>query len=447
MVLSFSFLIIDHSVSKELFVSLSGDNNVSYDNNDINNPWKTINHGIYNVKAGDILYVRGGVYTPKYSMWLRSDYASKTYGGDPSEDMVAESGTVEQPVLIKNYNNEEVVVDCINKDILIHLDNKSYWKWEGLRFINSNIVFNVGQNSISENNQFIDIVIERIAGGDNYGGITLLNKNAEHTFIKRCKIVGPAKTGVHLNTAGIWLKSVNYVKILNCEIADVPIGIYYKHANLGIGSNNVDIEIAYNYIYNTGRNALQLNCNYANIHNNLIGQNNADTLVNEANGVPGGDFNNITNNTFFSGSLVLSGVTQEGDSQPGAVSNTLLNNLFLKTAKKHEYSSNAHNTISDYNLYRVDSAVRENRIDYKLMDWRGHSNQDGHSQDGTPEFIVESPSTISEFKLASHSLGVKAGNDNKDIGADIGMVGITSIQAAASMPIPSVPKGFVWEAP
>ncbi len=69
-----------------------------------NSPWKTITHAVNNLKAGDSLFIRGGVYQEVVN--------------------VTNSGTSINPILISNVVNEEVVIDG-NENTLPSQDNGS----------------------------------------------------------------------------------------------------------------------------------------------------------------------------------------------------------------------------------------------------------------------------------------------------------------------------------
>jgi chitodextrinase len=436
------------ATGREYYVSPDGDNSTPPEDNNINHPWLTIEHGVYNVHAGDVLYIRGGVYTPAYPIRTRSDYDRKTYGGNPDEKVNCTSGTEQAPVVIVNYDDEKVVVDCGLLDVFVHLDNKSHWHWKGLAFINAGIVFNVGQNSQTSHNVFESLNIRMVKGGDNWGGIKLINGNSEYTTIRNCEIIGPgpASSGIHANTACIYLRIINNVLIVNNNLSNAPFAIYYKHANTqGTFAERSNIEIAYNYVFDTDRQSIFLNCNRAYIHNNLFDINNASFAVNEANGKPGGDYNIIEHNTFMQG-ISLSHYTQNGDLVPGAIGNVLRNNIILGCSNIHNYSSVPHNTIMDYNLYPHSYVINENKTKYTFEAWQLYYGQDKHSLSGTPAFIDgAAPSTIAGFALTDGSPGKSAASNGKDMGADVTRVGIQTL-GPTDTTAPSVPASLAGKA-
>jgi hypothetical protein len=79
---------------------------VSPDGNDINSgsinqPWKTISYAVTKLYRGSSLFIRGGVYQEKIT--------------------ITNSGTLTKPILITNFENEEVIIDG-NKNTLPSID-------------------------------------------------------------------------------------------------------------------------------------------------------------------------------------------------------------------------------------------------------------------------------------------------------------------------------------
>jgi hypothetical protein len=71
-------------------------------------------------RQGDIIYLRGGRYTPTTSIQIRK------------------SGTAQQPILLQAYPGEKVIVDgsraSDEKDGLLFLNNANYWYVKGISF-------------------------------------------------------------------------------------------------------------------------------------------------------------------------------------------------------------------------------------------------------------------------------------------------------------------------
>lgn len=405
-------------VAKDLFVSPSGDDSVSYASNSISAPWKTIDHGLYNLKAGDRLNIRGGTYSPQYPVWLSTDYNRQTKGGDPKEVLRSETGTAASPVLIQNYQNEQVVVDlaAINSSngAYINLDGKSYWTFRGLTFVNSTTVVMVGEDQTSTNNTFDGLRITANRGGDNAAGIHLWSTRADYTVIRNCVIKGPGQS-VHHNTGTIYVKGVNHLKILNNVLSDAPIGIYYKHRNIATSASQVDIEIAYNYITNTSRASLEYNANYSRIHDNVFGVGTAAAHFGDANGGAGADYNTIEHNTFFSGAIAFDSAVESGDPFPGVMGNTVVDNIFRQSVEVLKYSSATNTNTLGKNLYAATTSILSYSSLVRMI---------STALVGAPTFIGgATPTTAAGFALTANSIGKGAATDGSDIGADVSKMG------------------------
>jgi len=421
------------SFAKDLYVAPGGNDGVAYASNSITSPWVTIDHGLYNLRTGDHLYVRGGTYRPRYPVWLKDDYTRQTKGGDPNEVMNAQSGTASAPVIIENYQNETVTIDLANIPAWVNLDAKSYWTFRGLTFINSMMVFKVGEDRASTDNTFENLTVTANRGGDNVGAIHLWGSNAEHTTIRGCTLRGPGQA-VHANTNLIYVKGVNFLKILNNTLSDAPIGIYYKHRNDATAASQVDIEIAYNYVTNTGRASLEYNGSFSRIHNNIVGVGTAAMHFGDANGAAGADYNQIEHNTFLAGSIRYDSAIDSSDPFPGVVGNTAVDNIILQSVESLLYSSAPNTNVFGKNQYSSSTLIRS---------YSGIIRPSSDSIIGSPTFVGgASPTSIAGFQLAAGSLGENAATDGKDMGADV--VGIMSGSTSTPAP-PRPPSGVIVE--
>lgn len=419
--------------SKDLYVATNGSDTVSYASNSASAPWASIEHGMYNLKAGDRLLIRGGTYTPRYPVWLSSDYNRQTKGGDPNEKNNAESGTASAPVIVQNYEDEKVTVNLANvtsnlMGAYVYLDNKSYWTFRGLTFINSMMVFVVGEDNKSTNNTFENLNITANRGGDNAGGIHIWGSNGEYTQILNCVIKGPGQN-VHLNTSAIYVKAVNNLKIVGNTLSDAPIGLYYKHRNSATTQSQANIEIAYNYITNTSRTSMEFNGQFAKIHDNVFGTGATAAHFGDANGSAGGDYNTITHNTFRGGSLNFDSAIEGGDPFPGVMGNQVSNNIFQSQLEVLRYTSIANTNVFGKNVYPNANPITING---------GTLKASTDSIVGTPTYMGgTSPSTVPGFELTAASVGNNASTDGKDMGADIS-------QMSAGLPVaPDAPRNVV----
>lgn len=416
--------------AKDLYVATTGSDAVSYAANSLGTPWGTVEHGLYNLKAGDRLLIRGGTYTPRYPVWLSSDYNRQTKGGDPNEKNNAESGTAATPVIVQNYNDEKPVLNLANlttnlMGAYVYLDNKSYWTFRGLTFTNSMMVFVVGEDSPSMHNTFENLNITANRGGDNAGGVHLWGANANYAEIRNCVIKGPGQN-VHLNTSALYVKGVNNLKVIGNTLSDAPIGLYYKHRNSATSAGQADIDIAYNYITNTSRTSMEFNGNFAKIHDNVFGAGTTAAHFGDANGSAGGDYNQITHNTFLSGSLNFDSAIEGGDPFPGVMGNQVSNNIFQSQLEVLRYTTIANTNVFGKNVYPSANPITTNGGTLKIST---------DSIVGTPKYMGgTTPTSVPGFALAGDSIGNNAATDGKDMGSDVA-------QMAAGLPVmPSPPS-------
>jgi hypothetical protein len=425
---------------KDLYVATIGNDSVSYSENSISSPWRSLGHAIYSLSAGDTLHIRSGTYTPHYPLLVRSDYANRTYGGDPSLTMMAESGTLDAPVIIQSYEGEDVVVDLQNSNspTFIVIDNKNNWTFKDFSVINAGSAFVVGLQAAATGIIFDGLEIRSVVGGDNSANIKINSGDAENITIKNSTLIGPGLApDIHLNTAVIYARRLRQLDISNNHISNAPIGIYYKHRPED-GIENISIKIEKNIIDNTSRASAQLETVKATISNNIITPNNAPFNLNNAAGAPGGDYNYLTHNT-FGVSVNLRWDTQDGDPTPGAIGNTLENNIFLSELYMHWYSDIPHKTTSDFNLYASEFATGENRKQYRLNEWQYHARLDYNSIEGKPVFSGFLDSNPEHYRLLNSSPGYRAANDKTDIGVDPSEVG-PGERYAAEMASPKPPS-------
>lgn len=131
------------------FVATNGNNN---NNGSVREPWKSVQYGLDHLKPGDILYIKGGTYAEKMQLNV--------------------SGTKTNPITIKAYNNETVILDAnsiANSNSMFRAYNKSFFTVEGIHFTNSFhkqggggfIIDGYGENITLINCKFSNIAISR----------------------------------------------------------------------------------------------------------------------------------------------------------------------------------------------------------------------------------------------------------------------------------------------
>ncbi len=152
------------------YVSNSGNNGNS---GTLAAPWQTIQYGLDQLSAGDVLLIRGGSYPEKLFLQV--------------------SGTAGNMITIKNYPNETVVVDAdsFNDNTPVFFaENQSYYRIEGLHFTNvyssdgaGMLIQGYGSNIEIINNTFSNIAISRnvnaaVNSNTNIPVVTMLGTHA-----------------------------------------------------------------------------------------------------------------------------------------------------------------------------------------------------------------------------------------------------------------------------
>ena len=121
-----------------------------------------------------------------------------------------------------------------------------------------------------------------------------------------------------------------------------------------------------------------------------------NTRINESNGGVRGNNNIVYNNIFYGKSTLL---ISEEDS--GAMYNVVKKNIFSTTNSIYPYSSKAHYTILDSNIYINNPVVINNRITYTIGNWKTFSQQDLNSiiASGITFDISKSPYDPEYYKI------------------------------------------------
>lgn len=422
------------------YVSTTGNDSSTTPNNP-STPWLTIQKGIYNLNANDTLLIRGGTYRIDYLLHLRGTFYSQTYGGDPTATVNSQTGTITQPITVRNYPGETVIIDCANTvgvpaggtitNMFMMLENKQYWRFHGLQFANTTVAFQLGTNVDSTNNTIQWCKFNTPAnnkGGDNKGAIILNSSQlSDGTTIQYNEFYGPGQNsdGVHNNTGNIVAFRTRKLAIKNNIMSNTPCGIYFKHANEP-NVSNTDIAISGNYIFGTDRFASFFNSNYANIVNNIFASN-ASLVINESNGIAGGDYNDIQYNT-IANNLTLLWATDPDDppAANGAIGNIVKNNIIRGTTELHRYNATPHFTTTNYNGYG--GLIWNNSISYTLPAWKTFYGQDANSVNGAIVFSGGTyPTSIDGFALTSPSIGINSAENGRDMGANVAAVGTTTV--------------------
>ncbi len=164
------------------YVATTGNNN---NNGSIGSPWATLDYGFNHISPGDILYVRGGTYTP-------GGYA--VVGVFAAVGVNNRNGSSGSQFQVYAYPGETPILDCSNltsssyERIGILFASSSYWHIKGLEVKNCN----------------------QYSGSPAYGGQGIYVIGSSYVTIENC--VSHNNGGPGMGT-----RDVNEVTFLNCD--------------------------------------------------------------------------------------------------------------------------------------------------------------------------------------------------------------------------------------
>ena len=413
-IIAVCLLFTNGAYAKDLFVAPSGgSDSVTWANNNLSLPWATVKKAFTSAQTGDIVYFRGGNYT------IDSEISNSS----------AQDGTDRSPIAFKNYNNEIVNIsgDCNGKN-LIALETNHYYV-EGINFSGSNFsagkaIFFIAMNTDATNFKAINctFTIESSNSADNVAAIHLQAARARNARIEFCTFNGPGKNN------GIIIFRTQGAVVKNCELSGFQNAIYFKHSNT---LEDTGVSFTNNYIHDSST-GIRTVANYSEMINNLFI--NCGIVMGDdggqGDGYVGADYNTISHNTFYNGSVTLLYQTREEDPNKGCLHNTLKDNIFMQKSEWHRYHDIAAEIQSDYNLYPTGNVVIQNRVDYTLPTWIDHNLDDANSLSGSPIFM--GGSGVSAYALTGESIGKNVASDDKDMGADVFQVGVQGGQTVAA---------------
>ncbi len=443
------------------YVAKNGNNS---NNGSLNSPWKTIQYGINQLSAGDILYIKAGTYPEKLGIDV--------------------SGTANNYITIKNYQNDEVVIDAKNIDnsgSIIWTD-QAYLRIEGLHITN-----NIGNNkegiTIQGGAHHIDIINNKISN-IRYSPLPDLDVTNNENAVPLNIYADSATDSIHnilIKGNEVFNNQTGYSENIsaggNFSTFVIEDNIVHDNTNIGIdiGGNykNVSVPALDQGRYGVIRNNLVYNCNapystaagiYIDGGRDIIVENN----ICHHNGYGGeigceenGSCSNITfrNNIFYKNFYTGMHIGGYDVNTTGIVLKAkVYNNTFYKNDVGNHFSGELAFTklidcivennifyVSNQNLLLNTLRTQENlKIDYNLVfadagigvvktDLNGNtqslqnyytsSGQGTHSKFENPMFINVNSNN---FHINDNSSAIDAGNPNYTTNTDaMNIPGIT----------------------
>lgn len=243
--------------AKILYVDgATGNDSVTYTNNDENHPWATIGRASWGstnrnspnsseaAQAGDTVIIKAGIYT--------GPGTGERY--DPQWNPV-NSGTSGNPITfqavgfvdLRQSSSDGPLIGAMGRDYII---------WKGFYIDERNYTLHGGTGPIvlwgCNYCEIHDTEVNGFQGpytGNNHNGIRI--HNANHVLVKNNKLHGVRNSVADENATGITLYGSSNSLIENNEIYDNDSGIYIKGGNTG------PTTIRYNYIHDNSIRGFQ----------------------------------------------------------------------------------------------------------------------------------------------------------------------------------------------
>lgn len=447
------------------YVAKNGNNS---NTGSLNSPWETIQHGINQLSAGDVLHIKAGTYEEKLDVDV--------------------SGTASAYITIQNYQNDNVILDAINStnDASILWTDNAYLRIQGLHITNnignfregitlqgaahhieilnnkiSNIKFSADPNATITNNTnavplnvYADSATDSIhtiliKGNEVFNNQTGYSENISaggnfSTFIIEDNIVHD-NTNIGIDIGGNYKTVSNPALdqgrygvirnnlVYNCNAPySTAAGIYIDGGRDIIVENNICHHNGYGGEIGCEENGSTSNVTF---RNNIF-YNNFYTGMHIGGYDPGTTGvvlnSNVYNNTFyqndqgnnFSGEIALTKL--ENCRIENNIFYTSNQNLFINTSRSQT------NLILDYNLVFADagSNATETDVNGSTMSLTNFYNGTGygvHSKFGNPMYAN---ANSNNFHINDNSPAVDAGNPNytANTGAmNIGGITITNV--------------------
>ena len=425
--------------AKVLYVDPNGNDNSSYLNNDINNPWQTIGRAVWGstirnipnsteaAQAGDTVIVNAGTYTTTQVSGLRyfPSYNPVNNGTNGNPITLQANGIV---ILESNSGGDD--------GVLIGAYQKSHIIWDGFIINEANIetVSDTGPVVIwsSDNITIQNITIFGVMSSwnDNHNGIRV--EESSDSILRNNRISGIRNAGLNGNGSAITVYRSSNITFENNEIDDSGSGIYLK------GENPGPFTVRYNLFHHIDGAAITVGqignaiAPYgATIYQNIIRDSYQGIIFVSISDYPYGPANiKVVNNTIENCSnsgIFISPHTAGFDDI--AIQNNIIANsshgIQAEDLTQTEHLTSLNNDFSfSYNLYfNINTVGRVNYTDYtSLTNWQNTFGKDiTGSSTSDPQFIN---ANNDNFRLEASSPANLAGIDilnlqNNGINANI----------------------------
>jgi hypothetical protein len=302
-----------------------------------------------------------------------------------------------------------------------------YWDFHGLDFSLSGsfgMIFGPKQfdgiEAASTNIRIIDCTGTKTSTAytDN-SGIIFLDSLADYVEVVRCTFSHAGSPGFS-NDSLVWIDRVKHVKVIGCLLNSPSLPIYYKHNHLQTNPALVDIQFINNIIRGGSSRDVLACVNYSKWTNNAF--DGCGLMFSDDGGDPGGDYNEVTHNSFYNSTLDINYVA--GGVQDGCFQNVLRDNVFGGTSRieDNRYSGGSsfdNETDTQYNAFTTGTVYYRNGSSYTLTAYRAaFTDRELNSVSGTITFAGTPNATPANWALSSGSAGEGDASDSTDCGVD-----------------------------
>lgn len=380
-------------------------------------PWQTPNYALVNLPAGKTLYLMDGIHSPGSTLDMK-------FAGN--------NGTAQNRITVTSLPGHEPVISLTGMATWLNFDNKNYWTWEYLDFVDFADAIHIAQDATMNGLEFRSLRGTTGRGGDNIGLLSFHDATRTPGVILdriKCELtVAPAT--VHNNTSGIYFKrsTDSVFTMTNCEMINYPKGLYFKHG-YALQASHTGNGVVRDCIF---RGALLTPAGYncsGVLFDNCIFEGAPET-ISEADGGSAGDWNWFRHCTFKHG-VRLTNQADAGDTTyPGAKNNKFTDCINLVEFRVGTLASVT--SDSDYNLFAPNIiahswvATPSSQTDVTLAGWRAFNGSDANSIEGTPSFAGADFTLVDSYALAVGSVGKGAASDATDMGADVSAIGVAA---------------------
>ena len=364
-------------------------------------PWETIQQGVAQVTAGDTLIVKEGIYA--------AEGTGQRY--NPALNP-ANSGTAENPIIIKGYGNVELRHSSNNGPIVGTL-NRNNIVWDGF-YMNENYVIPHADTGplvvwASENVTIMNMKIigQPISYEDNHDGVRV--EACNDVVVRNCEISGFTNN----HGSGVKIYDSTNLLIENNEIYNCSSGIFPK----GGGIRLITAVIRYNFLYDNTKGLHFIFTEWADVYQNIIKDciNGIEFHIYEE-GVPRNldIVNNILDNSGERSLYLAPGEPYSGVTAGHRIYNNIIINSNSRAISPVDSTMNDKTDWDfDYNNYYSYSEFTEDHN--TLSDWQSGMSQDLYSFTSDPQFV---DSVNSDYRLNPGSPCINRGVDILDLNND-----------------------------